>query len=118
MRRDARAYLWDVLEASRSIHQFLSDRAPEAFTNDLLLRSAVERQLGIVSEALSQLAKVAPDIAQRIPELRRISAFRNVLIHGYALVDQDAVLRVIHENLPALQIAMQHQLDAMDDKGQ
>lgn len=118
MRRDARAYLWDVLEASRSIDQFLSERTPEAFTRDLLLRSAVERQLGIIGEALGQLAKVAPDIAQKIPELRKIIAFRNVLIHGYAVLDQEAVLRVIHENLPPLQIAVQRQLDAMGDNGQ
>lgn len=113
MPRDPRAYLWDVLEASRNIDQFLSDRTPEAFTHDLLVRSAVERQFGIIGEALSQLAKIAPDIAHQIPELQRIIAFRNVLIHGYAVLDTHEVWRIIQENLPALRTAVQHQMGAI-----
>lgn len=37
-----------------------------------------------------------------MPEYRRIVAFRNVLIHGYAALDQQQVWRVIHESLPGL----------------
>lgn len=48
MRRDPRARLWDVVDASRSIDQFMSGMTVEAFTQDLLVRSAVERQFVIV----------------------------------------------------------------------
>jgi uncharacterized protein with HEPN domain len=41
----------------------------------------------------------------RLPEHRRIIAFRNMLIHGYAAVDQQQVWRAIQENLPALILA-------------
>ena len=56
-----------------------------------MLRSAVERQFEIVGEALSQLAKAAPELAAQIPDLPRIVAFRNILRHGYAVVDNTIV---------------------------
>ncbi len=74
----------------------------EAFVEDDLLRSAVERQLQIIGEALSQLAKVDPQIASKVSELSRIIAFRNILVHGYAAIDYDTVWRLIEDKLPEL----------------
>ncbi len=83
MRRDPRAYLWDVREAADAIASFVLGRGFDDYSGDLMLRSAVERQLAIIGEALSQLARVERSLAARIPEVRRVIAFRNVLIHGY-----------------------------------
>jgi uncharacterized protein with HEPN domain len=66
-----------------------------------MLRSAVERQLGIIGEALAQLARTDRNIAARIPELRRVVGFRNVLIHGYDRIDDAGVWRVIKGDLPS-----------------
>jgi uncharacterized protein with HEPN domain len=66
------------------------------------LRSAVERQFEIVGEALAQLARLDVAMSARIPDIRAIIAFRNALIHGYALVDRARVWRVVQENLPPL----------------
>ena len=52
MRRDPRAYLWDAREAIDAIAVFTSNRAREDFQQDLMLRSAVERQFEIIGEAL------------------------------------------------------------------
>lgn len=52
-----------------------------------MLRATVERQFKIIGEASSQLPKRDPDSAERILGLGRIVAFRNILIHGYATVD-------------------------------
>ncbi|MBL8200161.1 MAG: DUF86 domain-containing protein [Chromatiales bacterium] len=82
----------------------------EAFSSDALVRSAVERQFEIIGEALNQLSKVAPGIAGEIPEAPRIIAFRNILIHGYAVLDQQIVWRVIHDHLPPLLAAVDGQL--------
>ena len=38
--------------------------------------------------------------------MRRIVAFRNILVHGYALLDHDLVWNVIHEHLPGLVAAL------------
>ena len=47
-----------------------------------MLRSAVERQFEIIGEAFTGLRRVDPSLAATIPDLPRIVAFRNVLIHG------------------------------------
>jgi hypothetical protein len=51
-----------------------------------------EKSMGIwLREALNQLSKVAPAIAQRVFDLRQIIGFRNILIHGYAAIDHGRV---------------------------
>ena len=114
MRRDTRSYLWDALKAAEAVQSFLRGRTYEAFVEDDLLRSAVERQLEIIGEALSQLAKVDPQIADNVPELRRIIAFRNILVHGYSAVDYDTVWRLIEDKLPELQSNLTMLLRAAD----
>ncbi|RKT85292.1 Uncharacterized conserved protein, contains HEPN domain [Saccharopolyspora antimicrobica] len=72
--------------------------------------SAVERHFEIIGEALNQLSRVDSDIASRIPDLGRIVAFRNILIHGYATVDDALVWQVLTERLPGLTAALQRLL--------
>ena len=114
MGRDPRAYLWDGREAAKAIGTPSSGRTLQDYEADNLLRSAVERQFEIIGEALNQLAKVAPDLAAEIADLPRIVAFRNVLIHGYAVIDDAIVWQVIQENLPTL-IATLERLLALPD---
>ena len=114
MRRDARSYLWDALKATEAIQTFLRAKTYETFIEDDLVRSAVERQLQIIGEALSQLAKVDPQIASNVAELRRIIAFRNILVHGYAAIDYDTVWRLIEDKLPELQTNLRMLLRAAD----
>ena len=79
-----------------------------------MLRSAVERQFEIVGEALNQLAKLAPGLSAQIPDLPRIVAFRNILIHGYAVVDNAIVWRAVQENVPELVSVLERLLSAPD----
>ena len=102
MRRDARAYLWDARAAVDHILKFTLGRSLQDYLDDAMLRSAVERQFEILGEALNQLRRLAPAIAQRIPELREIVDFRNLLIHGYATVDPGTVWRTIVGDLARL----------------
>jgi uncharacterized protein with HEPN domain len=48
------------------------------------------------------LRRVDPALAGEIPDLPRIVAFRNVLIHGYATVDDQLVWGVTERDLSAL----------------
>jgi uncharacterized protein with HEPN domain len=102
MRRDPRAYLVDVRQASKLITEFTANGDLETYRSDVLLRSAVERQLEIMGEALNRLARTEPRLAERISDLGAIVGFRNVLAHGYDVVDDEVVWRTIEEDLPTL----------------
>ena len=91
MPRAPRAYLWEARRAALQIQAFVSGRSEQDYGTDAMLRSAVERQFEIIGEALSQLSRVDPEMSAKIPDLPRIVAFRNVLIHGYASVDDQLV---------------------------
>ena len=110
MRRDPRAYLWDAREAINAIAVFTSNRTREDFQLDLMLCSAVERQFEIVGEALSQLARRDQALAGQIPDLRQIVSFRNILVHGYAVVDRARVWRVVVDELPGLRAVLNEPL--------
>ena len=114
MDRDPKKFLWDAREAADAIIEFTRGKTYTHFAADRLLRSAVERQFEIVGEALSQLAKLDPALASRIPDLPRIVAFRNILVHGYAVVNHELVWRAINENLPDLRTALDSLLRAGD----
>lgn len=102
MQRNAEAYLWDAVRAAEAVQSFVRGRNYEVFVQDNLVCSAVERQLQIVGEALAQLGKLDPQSAAKVPDLPRIIAFRNILVHGYAGIDYETVWRLIQEKLPEL----------------
>lgn len=52
------------------------------------------------------LRRFAPDIAASIPEAPRIIAFRNVLIHQYAAVDDGLVWSVVKSKIPEMQATL------------
>jgi uncharacterized protein with HEPN domain len=106
LKRDPRSLLWNAREAADIIEAITRDKGFADFDRDVVLRSAVERQFEIVGEALSQLARVDPAMAGRIPELRSIIAFRNILIHGYAIIDRARVWRIVQDDLPRLRAAL------------
>lgn len=112
MQPDSRKYLWDASKAADSIARFVAGKTLDQYQADDLLRSAVERQFEIIGESLAQLRKIDPATAGTIPELPRIVAFRNILIHGYATVDERLVWGVIEGSLPSLRAILRQLLDS------
>lgn len=53
-------------------------------------------------EALAKLAKLDQALATRLTDHKRIIAFRNILIHGYADVDDRLVWDVVETKLPVV----------------
>ena len=102
MQSDPRGYLWDIRDAADAINDFIKDVSLETYATSPLIHSAVERKFEIIGEALNQLSKVDPAFAGRIPEIERIIAFRNLLIHGYAVVDHGRVWDIAKKSLPEL----------------
>jgi uncharacterized protein with HEPN domain len=86
MRRpDPRSFLFDIQRACQLIAEFTSGMTLPEYSSDSRTRSAVERQLEIVGEAMSQMLKVYPEKVEELPQAPRVIAFRNYLIHGYSM---------------------------------
>jgi len=102
MQRDPRAFLWDVRESATAIQSFVAGMDATSYAASEMAQSAVERKFEIIGEALSQLAKLDAALADRIPDLPQIVAFRNQLIHGYATVNHGTVWNVVQTSLPSL----------------
>lgn len=102
MRLESLKYLHDVLQSVDSITRFCAGESFERYCENLMLRSAVERQFEIAGEALSQLAKIDPHTFERVPNAREIVAFRNFLIHGYATINNRLVWGVVINDIASL----------------
>lgn len=72
------------------------------FNSNRLLRQAVERNFEIIGEAMRRLEKLDLETANRISDYRRIIAFRNVLIHGYDVVDPAIVWSAVNDDIEPL----------------
>lgn len=112
MHIEADKYLWDALTAAQRIQKFIQNKSFDHYLQDDLLRSAVERQFEIIGEALGQLRKKYPLEADQITGLPRIVGFRNVLIHGYATVDDTLVWGAIEMHLDPLVVCLKALLKA------
>ena len=102
MRLEEKTLLHDVRVAAEHIEAFTHGKDFSTYGMDEMLRSAVERQFEIIGEALNRLSKINPDLVGRVSEYQRIIAFRNILIHGYAQVDDRLVWSVVEEKLQTL----------------
>ncbi len=100
MRVESKKLLWDMQRAAPRVQDFTRGRTWEQFAADALLRSAVERQFEIVGEALTRLRKLDPDTTSRITDHNKIIGFRNVLIHGYAAINDDVTWRIVEGECP------------------
>lgn len=77
-----------------------------------MLRSVVERQFEIVGESLNRLSRADALTAGGIHDLPRIVAFRNVLVHGYATIDDVLVWEVATTQIDPLIATLNRLLDA------
>ncbi len=76
------------------------------------LQLIAERELEIIGEAFSRLRREFQAEADAIPELNRIIGLRNIIAHGYDVVDHLILWDVIQNHLPPLLSLIEKKLDA------
>jgi uncharacterized protein with HEPN domain/predicted nucleotidyltransferase len=106
----AASFLWDARRAAERITRFTAGRSYDDYLDDDMFRSAVERQFEIIGEAFVGLRRIDPSLAAQLPDLPKVIAFRNVLIHGYATIDHQTVWDAIRDDLPRLLIVLNQML--------
>jgi len=102
MTDDPRKFLSDMRAAAEFVVSALADRHREELDQDLMLRFAVERELITVGEALNQLHRSTPELAEQIERWRDVVGFRNILVHGYDILDMNLVWDIAKNDIPRL----------------
>ncbi|MCH7908338.1 MAG: DUF86 domain-containing protein [Candidatus Hydrogenedentes bacterium] len=102
MRTESKKHLEDIRYSVELIIEFTQGKTREDYETDALLRSGVERQFEVIGKALNRLSKSDSKIAENITHSRRIISFRNILIHGYDMLDHNVVWDVVLQDLPVL----------------
>lgn len=110
MRRE-KLYLVDIVEAANAISGFISGATMERFFDDDKMKSAVLYKLMIIGEASSRISK---ETKMKYPEIEwaKISAFRNIAVHGYFAVDPAIAWTAAIHNAPALKDKIERILKA------
>jgi len=103
MRLESKKLLEDVRQACELIRTFTADQTLDQYVSNAMMKSAVERQFEIIGEALRHLAAEDPAMISNIRDHRQIISFRNILIHGYDVIEDDVVWGVIQEKLSVLE---------------
>ena len=116
MPKRSKKLLADICAAARTVAVFIEGHTRKSYGQDLMLRSAVERQIEIVGEALRRLEAHDSLLASRISESKRIIAFRNIIAHGYDILDDDIVWQAVSEKMPVLAQEAQGLLDELEGK--
>ncbi len=98
--RDA-AYLWDMLDAARTVQQICAGLNWTQYEADRKTQLATERLLEIIGEAAG---RVSPAFRETHPEIpwRRVIGQRNVLAHEYGEIKQERIWKVVAEDIPVL----------------
>jgi uncharacterized protein with HEPN domain len=88
--RDAAAF---IVEVTRGV-------TLEGYAAERVLRQAVERNFEVIGDAVKRLSAADPPTAARIGHREQFIAFRNILIHGYDLLDHGLVLTTAENQVP------------------
>ena len=102
MDRHLKAHLYDISTAIDEIQSFFEQipRHFDEYGKNLMLRRAIERNVGIIGEAVNKIIKNNPEI--EISNARAIIATRNRVIHDYAAVTDDVMWKIVINDLPKL----------------
>ena len=102
MEHDPKAFLYDISQACNDIIDFTKQITVEEYGDNSLLKAAVERKFLVIGEALVRLRNEFPEILNNISDHTKIIGFRNVLVHGYDVVDDKTVWSAVSEGIPKL----------------
>lgn len=113
--REIKNLLEDIFDAVRKIIAYTKDMTYDDFIQDDKTIDAVVRNFEIIGEAAS---KVPDDFKTEHPEIewRRMTGFRNRIIHEYFGIDYENVWKIRRENIPLLFEFIEQTLNDLNDQ--
>ena len=100
--KDRKAKLYfDIVVSIDLIEEFIGPlNLFDEHSVDRKTQSAIERQLSIVGEAVKRIKDIDPN--EHIQYRNEIIGFRNILVHGYDIVDDGTIWLIIKDYLAPL----------------
>ncbi|MGI0481570.1 DUF86 domain-containing protein [Geminocystis sp. CENA526] len=100
------AFLWDMSQSCQRILLFIKNTSWEDYQNDILLQSAIERQLEILGEAAR---RIPLDFQQKNTQIpwSDIIGQRNIIAHQYEKINQKRIWQVVTVDIPHLIIELE-----------
>jgi len=111
MEHDPKAYLVDIKQACDEIAEFTRAMGYEKYSGNALVKAAVERKFVTIGEALIRLKREDPEIVKKITDHEKIIGFRNVLVHGYGIIDDATVWSAVTDSMPILRHEVENLLN-------
>jgi len=110
MNIEIKTWLYDILTAIEEIESFFGNTPMNfyAYKNNLIKKRAVERNIGIIGEAMNRILNA--DRAIEISNSRKIVDTRNSIIHGYDKVSDEIIWGIIINHLPKLKSEISEKL--------
>lgn len=106
--------LHDMLDSSRRVIEYTTNKTERDFLDDIILQDAVCRRLAIIGEAAYELiSKIAPSLLSEEPDIpwRKIANLRHFLVHHYNDVHMERVWKTALNDLPPLIIQLSNITD-------
>ncbi len=110
--------LREALEAASLIDTMMRDQTRERFLADEWFRSAVERKLEVIGEALNSIRRMDPEIEERFPGIHESPALRNALSHVYFEIDNDVIWVTATRDIPELIETLEAHLTEAGEEGE
>jgi uncharacterized protein with HEPN domain len=116
MRPETAKLLDDIYAEAVIIAEETAGESLGSYRENRRLRKAVERSFEIIGEAMRRLSQQDPETAKLITAHADIVAFRNVLIHGYDVLNQAKIWEVIQTSLPILTAEVESLLQEVEER--
>ncbi len=117
MPHDPYKLLHDIIDAAEFILDQTRNRTLAEYESNRMLRGAVERNFIIIGEAMSRLVRDDPNKVRALGNYPQIIGFRNVVVHGYDVIEDAIVWGIVQNEIPRLILSTRAALgDADSDR--
>jgi uncharacterized protein with HEPN domain len=112
--RNVHTHFKDILQSIDHIGEFIAGIDFEGYQEDRKTRSAVERELQIITEAAIRLGDEAETLCPG-PDWKGFRGMGNILRHVYHRVNDELVWNTVKEELPPMRTAVLNALRSIAD---
>lgn len=105
MKRDVGLFIDDIIDSIKNIQEFSKGLSKDGFLKDRLKQRAIERELGIIGEAVKNIPESLKNKYSEV-RWRGIAGFRDILNHAYFGIIPERIWDIIKKDIFVLEKQM------------